>query len=314
MKIASLLASGTEITAALGAASQLVGISHECDYPESIKGLPVLTKAKVNYLAPSNLIHLEVQELMLTALSLYDVDAALLESLKPDVIITQEQCKVCAVSLDDVRRALARLVQQNVEIVSLNPTCLDEIFEDVRRVGRAIGKLEESERLVRTMRAKMQSVAEHCALMPEKPRILFIEWLDPIFTGGNWMPELISMAGGVSLLSEAKGRSQVYPLSDVLAVEPDIIIIAPCGFKLEQTEKDLHLLTSKPDWKRLKAARQGKVFLADGNAYFNRSGVRIVESLQMLAAMMRPEAFAQELVRYKAIGVIRQLEPELASA
>lgn len=314
MRIASLLASGTEIVAALGAEKDLVGISHECDYPESITHLPRLTKAKVNYLAPSDLIHLEVQTLMLTALSLYDVLAEQLEALKPDVIITQEQCKVCAVSLDDVRRTMAKLLQQQVEIVSLNPTSLSEIFEDIRRVANAINRAEQGEALVASLKARIATIGAECKDLPEKPRTLFIEWLDPIFTGGNWMPELIDIAGGISLLSEAGGRSAIYPIQEVLRVQPDVIVIAPCGFKLEQTRRDLHLLTSKPEWKALQAVTNGRVFLADGNAFFNRSGPRIVESLEMLAAMMHSKHFASKLAAYQATGVIETLEHIAAKA
>ncbi|MCS7013666.1 MAG: cobalamin-binding protein [Chloroherpetonaceae bacterium] len=314
MRVASLLASGTEIVAALGAEENLIGISHECDYPESIMHLPRLTRARVNYLAPSDLIHLEVQTLMLTALSLYEVHAEQLEALKPDVIITQEQCNVCAVSLDDVKRIVAQLLKQQVEIVSLNPTSLDEIFQDIFRVANALKRQKQAETLVQSLKARIAAISERCKDLPEKPRTLFVEWLDPIFTGGNWMPELIELANGVSLLSEPKSRSVVYPIQDVLNAQPDVIIIAPCGFKLEQTRKDLHLLTQKPEWRALKAVAEGRVFLADGNAYFNRSGPRIVESLEMLAAMMHPTHFADTLARYQATGLIEPLMPEIASA
>ncbi len=307
-RIASLLASGTEIAAALGAAGDLIGVSHECDYPSSIRALPVLTKAKVNPHLPSNEIHRDVQTVMLTALSLYDVDSEKLEALKPDVIITQEQCKVCAVSLDDVRQTISKLVRQQVDIVSLNPTCLDEIFQDVRRVAEALGKSKDGEQLVASMHARLDAVTASVKNLAAKPSVVFIEWIDPIFAGGNWMPELIARAGGVSLLGEAGAHSSVYTLQDLMEVNPDVIVIAPCGFKLKQTKKDLHLLTEKPEWKTLNAVKAGQVWLADGNEFFNRSGPRIVESATMLAAMLHPQHFERNLSGYVSSEMVERLE------
>ncbi|MBC8043363.1 MAG: ABC transporter substrate-binding protein, partial [Rhizobacter sp.] len=271
-------------------AAELVGISHECDYPESIRSLPVLTESKVNHTAASDKIHTEVQSLMLTALSLYCVKEEMLEAVQPDVIITQEQCKVCAVTPGDVQLAMKKMIGKNIEIVSLNPDSLGGIFTDIRSIGESIGCGGEADKLIELMRRRIEHVRRQTDAL-HKPRVAFIEWIDPIFIGGNWMPELIEAAGGTALFAKAGEHSGVYMLEQITAENPDVIVVSPCGFKLDQTERDLHLLTSKPAWRGLNAVQQGRVFLADGNEYFNRSSYRIIDSLEMLARMLHPETF-----------------------
>jgi iron complex transport system substrate-binding protein len=280
MRIASLLASGTEIVCALGAESELVGISHECDYPERIKSRPVLTESKVHYKNTSEKIHAEVQDLMLSALSLYNVGAETLNACHPDVIITQEQCKVCAVSFDDVKEAIAALTKKDVQIVSLNPTCLTEITADINRIASAIGR--DATPLLAEMTRRWDRIKTAVKGKP-KPRVLFIEWIDPIFIGANWMPELIEIAGGEAVLGKAGDHSTVITLEECARLNPDVILIAPCGFDLTQTRRDLWRLTSQPLWKKLTAVKNGRVFLADGNALFNRSGPRLIESAELLS-------------------------------
>jgi len=304
MRIASLLASGTEITAMLGRAADLVGISHECDYPPSIRHLPVLTRSHINYHARSDLIHLEVQERVRLALSLYDVNNALVAELQPDVIITQEQCDVCAVTFDDVKEAICTMLQKEVKIVSLNPTSLSEIFEDVRRVARAIDA--DPEPLLATMRESIERVESVTHAIEPKPRVAIVEWIDPIFVGANWMPALIELAGGVPVFGKDGEKSFVIESADLLRENPDIIIVAPCGFKLAQTKQDLHLLTSKPEWQRLRAVQNQRVYLCDGNAYFNRSTPRLLtECLPLLAGLIHFEQglFSREVALAKANGM-----------
>jgi iron complex transport system substrate-binding protein len=301
MRIASLLASGTEITALLGKADDLVGISHECDYPSSIRHLPVLTRSHINFHSRSDLIHLEVQERVRLALSLYEVNNPLVAELAPDVIITQEQCDVCAVTFDDVREAVCTLLQKDVKIVSLNPTSLSEIFEDVRRVAGAVGA--NADGVLESMNKNILDVQHKVAAITKKPRVAFIEWIDPIFIGANWMPELIALAGGVPLFGESGRKSHVISIEELLIQNPDVIVIAPCGFKLPQTKADLHLLTSKPLWRELDAVKANRVFLCDGNSYFNRSSPRLMESLELLAGVIHlethPNLFETELKHYR---------------
>ncbi|MCX7878436.1 MAG: cobalamin-binding protein, partial [Ignavibacteria bacterium] len=284
MKIASLLSSGTEIAVTLGAESELAGISHECDYPDSIRHLPVLTESRIDHMARSDIIHMQVQERLIKALSIYNVKTELLSSLKPDVIITQHQCEVCAVSFSDVCNAISDLVNMNVEIVSLNPASLQEIFEDIRRIASAIKRNPET--VIDKMKSKIEEVRQRTASLKNKPRVAFIEWIKPIFIGSNWMPELIEIAGGIPLFGESGKKSHIIEFSELVKSDPDVIIIAPCGFKLSQTEKDLNLLTSETGWEELKAVRNKKVYITDGNSYFNRSGPRITESLELLAGLI----------------------------
>lgn len=301
MRIASLLASGTEITALLGKSADLVGISHECDYPPSIRHLPVLTRSHINYHARSDLIHLEVQERVRLALSLYDVNNPLVAELQPDVIITQEQCDVCAVTFEDVKDAVCMLLQKEVRLVSLNPTSLSEIFEDVRRVARAIDA--DPTPLLETMSAKISDVQKKVASITGRPRVAFLEWLDPLFIGANWMPELIRLAGGIPVFGKEGEKSFVIRIDELCQANPDVIIIAPCGFKLAQTKQDLYLLTSKPEWRMLNAVKRGQVYLCDGNSYFNRSSPRLMESLELLAGLIHQEGlsklFESELEHYR---------------
>ncbi len=312
MRIASLLASGTEITALLGKAAELVGISHECDYPPSIRHLPVLTRSHINYHARSDLIHLEVQERVRLALSLYEVNNPLVAELQPDVIITQEQCDVCAVTFDDVKEAVCTMLQKEVKVVSLNPTSLSEIFEDVRRVARAIDA--DPEPLLATMRERMARVESVTRMIAPKPRVAIVEWIDPIFVGANWMPTLIERAGGMPVFGKDGEKSFVIESADLLRENPDIIIVAPCGFKLPQTKQDLHLLTSKPEWQRLNAVKTNRVYLCDGNAYFNRSTPRLLtDCLPMLAGLLHFEQglFSQEVALAKANGMWETLSEQM---
>jgi iron complex transport system substrate-binding protein len=245
-----------------------------------------------------------VQERVRLALSLYDVNNALVAELQPDVIITQEQCDVCAVTFDDVKEAICTMLQKEVKIVSLNPTSLSEIFEDVRRVARAIDA--DPEPLLATMRESIERVESVTHAIEPKPRVAIVEWIDPIFVGANWMPALIELAGGVPVFGKDGEKSFVIESADLLRENPDIIIVAPCGFKLAQTKQDLHLLTSKPEWQRLRAVQNQRVYLCDGNAYFNRSTPRLLtECLPLLAGLIHFEQglFSREVALAKANGM-----------
>jgi iron complex transport system substrate-binding protein len=268
LRIVSLLPSATEIVCALGLQPALVGRSHECDFPAGVEQLPVCTSPKVGG-RDTREIHESVTSILQHDLSVYSVDGALLRELAPTHIVTQIQCDVCAVSLRDVEAAIADWAGiATPAIVALNPQSLDDVFDDIRRVARALSA--DGESLVSSMQSRM------------RPRIATIEWLEPLMTAGNWMPTLVQMAGAIDVLGEAGEHSPWISWRDLAAADPDIIVVLPCGFTIEQTKRDWHYLDSNPAWHELRAVRDGNVFVADGNQYFNRPGPRLVESLGIL--------------------------------
>jgi iron complex transport system substrate-binding protein len=302
LRIVSLIASATEIVCALGFEDRLVGRSHECDYPPSVKELPVCTSTKFNTEGASYEIDERVKAIVQEGLSVYRVSADLLEQLKPSHIITQTQCEVCAVSLKDVEQAVCQITSSHPVIVSLKPDSLADVWEDIRRVGDALGNSRSAQELIGRLQNGMDEIAQKSRLAGVRPRVACIEWVDPLMATGNWMPELIEMAGGINLFGEAGKHSPWMTWEDLVAKDPDIIVITPCGFDIERTLKDMPMLTCKAEWRELKAVRAGKVFVADGNQYFNRPGPRLLESLQILAELFYPDIFQ---FGHKSSGWIR---------
>ncbi|HKY05965.1 MAG TPA: cobalamin-binding protein [Blastocatellia bacterium] len=292
MRIVSLIASSTEIVCALGFEESLVGRSHECDYPPSVKRLPVCTGPKFNVEGTSYEIDQRVKAIVQEALSVYRVDSALLEELQPTHIITQSQCEVCAVSLRDVEEAVCRMTSSNPVIVSLEPNCLEDVWKDIRRVGYSFEAADRAESLVSSLKARMNSIAERASLIDSRPSVAVIEWVDPLMSGGNWMPELVEMAGGRNLFGEAGKHSPWMTWEELVGKDPDIILVTPCGYDIARSLEDMPLLSSKPEWATLRSVRSGRVFVADGNQYFNRPGPRLVESLEILAELLHPSVFS----------------------
>jgi iron complex transport system substrate-binding protein len=290
MRIVSLLASATEIVCALGLEDLLVGRSHECDYPESINCLPVCTAPKFAVTGSSADIDRRVKETLQSDTSVYEVDAALLDEQRPDVVITQAQCEVCAVSLRDVQAAVARM-RTRPRVVSLNPNSLAEVWDDVRAVAAGCGVPARGEELVADLQVRMRAVVERASGLP-RPTVACIEWIDPLMAAGNWVPELVELAGGINLFGEAGKHSPWMTWEDLVGRDPDVIVVLPCGFDLERTRAELPALTARPGWSELKAVRAGRVWAADGNAYFNRPGPRLAEALEMLAEAFHPATFA----------------------
>jgi iron complex transport system substrate-binding protein len=290
-RIVSLIASATEIAAALGHEKNLVGRSHECDFPPGVERLPVCTEPKLKVDAPSGEIDRQVKELLAKALSVYRVDAGRLRELRPDIILTQTQCEVCAVSLKDVEQAVCDWIDSRPRIVSLEPNALADVWEDIRRVARALGVGEQGERLIEKLRQRMNAIAEQARALAPGPTVACIEWIEPLMAAGNWMPELVEMAGGVNLFGVAGRHSPWMSWEELLAKNPDVVVVLPCGFCLERTRQEMVHLTRRPDWRELRAAREGRVFLTDGHQYFNRPGPRLAESLEILAEILHPEAF-----------------------
>ncbi len=290
-RIVSLLASATEKVYALGFGGHLVVRSHECDHPPEVSALPMVTEPCFDTDRPSGEIDRQVKDRLQRALSLYRVDTAGLGALEPDVIVTQTQCEVCAVSLADVERALADWVGSRARLVSLRPDTLAGIWADIQRVAEALDAAQRGEALISGLKARMAAIAERARTLPERPRIACVEWIDPLMSGGNWMPELVGMAGGRDCLGRADAQSAEIAFQDLAAADPDVILIQPCGFDMARSRAEMPALTGQPGWADLGAVRSGRVYLTDGNQYFNRPGPRIVESLEILAEVLHPGAF-----------------------
>ena len=290
-RVVSLIASATEIVCALGFEEQLVGRSHECDFPESVKRLPVCTEPKFDVEGSSYEIDQRVKAVLQEGLSVYRVDADLLRQLRPDVIVTQSHCEVCAVSQRDVENAVSDWLGARPKVVSLAPNALADVWDSIRQVAAALGAEGRGEQLVQTLQQRMSVIAERARALPDRPTVAFVEWIDPLMAGGNWVPELIEMAGGVNLFGEAGKHSPWMTWEELRDRDPDVIFVAPCGFDLARTRREMAALTGRPGWRETRAVRGGRVYLADGNQYFNRPGPRLVESLEILAEVLHPEAF-----------------------
>ncbi|MFO0917297.1 MAG: cobalamin-binding protein [Planctomycetaceae bacterium] len=289
-RIVSLIASATEIVCALGFEDQLVGRSHECDYPAGVLELPACSAAKIDVHGSSQQIDDRVKAVLEQATSVYSVDALLLDRLAPTVIVTQTQCEVCAVSLKDVEAAVCELVRSQPKIVSLEPNSLHDVWNDFRRVAQALNAPERGEELIDRLNAKLVNVAQATiGQTAARPAIACIEWIDPLMAAGNWVPELVELAGGKNLFGEAGKHSPWMTWEELVAVDPEVIAIMPCGFDIPRTRAEMDPLTSRSQWRDLRAVRTGRVYLTDGNQFFNRPGPRLAESAEILAEILHPE-------------------------
>jgi iron complex transport system substrate-binding protein len=289
MRIVSLIASATEIVCRLGFEQDLVGRSHECDYPESVKRLPVCTGPKFDPDGTSYEIDERVKGIVQEGLSVYRVDGEKLRDLEPDVIVTQSQCEVCAVSLREVERAVCAWLRRCPRLVSLSPNALADVWTDIAAVADALGVPDRGEAVVHELRARMSAIETTTARAAVRPRVACIEWLDPLMAAGNWVPELVEMAGGVNLFGTAAKHAPWMTWEELCRSDPDAIILLPCGFNIARCLRDLPVLAGRPEWPHLRAVQNGNVFATDGNAYFNRPGPRLVESLEILAELLHPD-------------------------
>lgn len=289
-RIVSLIASGTEMVCALGLQDQLVGRSHECDYPPAVGSLPVCTEPKFAD-GTSYQIDERIKAILQEGLSVYRVDAAVLERLAPQVIVTQTQCEVCAVSLADVEAAVCDMIGSRPKIVALEPNALEDIFVDLERVADALGVAERGADLAAALRRRMTAVERRAATAAERPTVACIEWIEPLMAAGNWMPELVEMAGGVSVVGRAGEHAPWLEWAELVALDPDVIIAFPCGFDIQRTRREIGPLTARPEWSNLQAVAAGRVYLADGNQFFNRPGPRVAEALEIMAEMLHPGVF-----------------------
>ncbi len=294
-RIASLLASATEILYGIGLGDRVVAVSHECDFPPEAAEKPRATRTHVDADASSQVIDRQVRESAAQGRALYEVDFDLLAQLAPELIVTQAQCDVCAVSYTDVVEGLDRYESlQQTRVVALNPMTLDDIFADIRRVGRATDSEAEAQQYVGSLLQRVDAIRRVAqTISPQRrPRVACLEWIDPPMLAANWMPQLIDLAGGVHPHATRTGEhSTTTPWQAVVDYEPQVLVIVPCGFDLERTLQESQMLSTLPGWSSLPAVRDGRVFAADGNAYFNRSGPRIVDSLEILAHLTHPDLF-----------------------
>jgi iron complex transport system substrate-binding protein len=296
MRVVSLLASATEMIAALGCLDQLVARSHECDYPPDVLSLPIVSRVQIDVESSSANIDAQIKQLSrsklvtenaaIKALSIYAIDVAFLQELRPDVIITQTQCEVCAVSERDVTRAVEQLTGLQPRIVALAPYRLDDVWEDVVRVGEALCRRTQAELLVQSYQQRLMDLHELSVHQGEKPRVVVLEWLDPLMGAGNWTPELVAMAGGEHFFGEIGQHSPWLSWEELRAEDPDVLVLVPCGFTLERTLQDVPLLERHPSWQSLRAVKDGRVYVIDGNAYINRSGPRLVDSAEILGRIL----------------------------
>ena len=284
-RIVSLIASATEIVDSLGEMGSLVGRSHECDFPPGIEKLPTCTRPTFDVSGNSLEIDRLVKENLANALSVYEVFDEVLLELQPTHILTQTQCEVCAVSLKDVERSVASRLASKPRIVSLQPNSLADIWDDIRRVASALGTAERGERVIDELQRKMREIAAQTTR--KLPRVACIEWLSPLMAAGNWVPELVEMAGGANLFGEAGKHSPWMTWEQLAASDPDVIVVMPCGFDEARTREEMYWMTERSEYPKLRAAKSGLIFPVDGNQYFNRPGPRVVESLAILAGILK---------------------------
>jgi iron complex transport system substrate-binding protein len=272
-----------------------VGISHECDYPERITDRPHLTAPKINGHGDSRAIDQEVRALVRDGLSVYRIDTDQLQALQPELIVTQDQCAVCAVSYAEVVAVTQQVVGADVEVLSLRPNLLQDIWADIRNVGQATGRLSEADMLLDELFTRVNTIVAETIRIPQPPRVAVIEWMAPLMLAGHWVPELIQIAGGQDSLGTPGKPAPEVAWATLCEYGPEVLILVPCGYTLEQTLSEAPALARLPGWPDLPAVRQDQVYAVDGHAYMNRPGPRIVDSLEILAALIHPELFGEFL-------------------
>ncbi len=284
MRIVSLVPNGTEILFALGAGDLVVGVSHECDYPAEARTRPILTGSALDAGMSAAEVDAAVSAQVGSGLSLYTLDEARIAELAPDVIVTQQLCPVCAVSTEQVDGAV-RPLPRCPDLVSLDPRTIGEVFADIRRVGEVTGRADAAEALLADLDRRLAAVRAKAAGRP-RPRVLALEWLDPPFAGGHWVPEMIALAGGTDVFGEPGGHSARLTWDQVAAADPDVIVAMPCGFDEAGAREQIATIADRPEWRALRAVREGKVFPVDANGCFSRPGPRLVDGVERLAAIL----------------------------
>ncbi|MFL6334193.1 MAG: cobalamin-binding protein [Pyrinomonadaceae bacterium] len=292
-RIVSLLPSATEIVCALGLEENLVGVTHECDFPPSVVGKPVLTSSRISHERMSSV---EIDHAVRSQLdghgSIYNLDERLLAELKPDLVITQELCEVCAVSYQTVLQA-ARLIESDARVVSLEPHNLQDIFANIRTVGELAGAAEEADALARDLAVQLDAQAVLLTEVESRPRTLVLEWLEPPFAPGHWVPEQVAFAGGEASFGNAGGKSRTTTAEEIREYAPEVVVLAPCGYYKEETLRALESARLPRGWGALPAVLEGKVWALDATSYFSRPGPRVVEGAEILLKVIHPELFGE---------------------
>lgn len=291
MRICSLLPGATEVVAALGLADDLVGISHECDYPPEARKAPVMIRPLIQQEdMTSHDIDRAVTQAVTEHQSLYTLDEAMFRDAEPDLVITQDLCHVCAVTPSDVQRAMGSLPRPP-QLLTLNASSLEEVLTDIERIGNATGKGPESRTLASALRRRLESIRRQVTPAQEMTTVVCLEWLDPLYVAGHWVPEMVWWAGGQDVLGTASAPSKRITWEQLVAASPDVVIVMPCGFSVRRTLQEIARLTEHPDWHRLPAVQRGHVFAVDAGTYFSRPGPRLVDGVETLASLCQPSRF-----------------------
>jgi iron complex transport system substrate-binding protein len=290
LRIVSLLPSATEIVCALGLDDQLVGVTHECDFPPSVLGLPKVTKTLIPMDASSSDIDRLVRDRLGAQSALYTLDMEALERLQPDLIVTQALCDVCAVAQEEVRDAACRLPSVP-RVINLEPETLEEVLECIRDVAVATRVERRADAVIASLRARVEIVKARTTRLRHRPRVALLEWLDPPFSTGHWNPELVRLAGGEDGLGREGEKSVTLRWEQVIAWQPEVVLISCCGFTAERTMREIGILRDVPGWEDVPAVRDGRVYVTDGASYFSRPGPRLVDSLELLAHVIHPDVY-----------------------
>ena len=291
MRICSFLPSGTEIVCALGLSDSLLAVSHECDYPAEVLSRPKVVRSRFDSASLTGAeIDVAVTDLASRGERIYEVDRSVLGAARPDLVITQQLCEVCAISFEDVQAAVVQL-EVPPRIISLDPSSLSDVLSDVEAVGEATGTSAQAAELTRTLNERIEAVATKTSHGAPAKKVACIEWLDPLIVAGHWIPEMVQMAGGVDILAEPGAASRRITFDELAAGDPDVLVLMPCGMGVDRAVEELSLLDGLDRWEHLRAVRQGAVFAVDAGAMFSRSGPRLVDGLELLARLIHPEAF-----------------------
>lgn len=295
MRICSFLPGATEIIAALGLADQLVGISHECDYPPEVRHKPVMVRARIDAdRSTSADIDRQVHTARENREDLYVLDEALLTELRPDLVICQDLCDVCAITPTSLQSVLQRLAQP-VHLLSLNPGTLEGMLNDIERIGAAVDKTVQAREYVVSLRKRLATIQERVAAVEGNPGVVCLEWLDPLYVAGHWVPEMIALAGGRDVLGKPGEPSRRMTWQELTGAMPDILLLTPCGFPVERTMRELPSLFARPESTRLAAVQTGEVYILDASAYMSRPGPRLIDGVELLASIFHPALFDRTL-------------------
>ena len=291
MRICSLLPSATEIAFALGLGNEVVGVTHECDYPPEARTKPVVVHGMINsHTTTSRQIDQSVREHCNQKTSLYAIDFLRLKEARPDIVLTQALCEVCALDYNEVVHACQSLPSRP-KIIALNPTCLADVLADIERVGNLTARVSQAETLVFRLRQRVDEIHRKTSTVALRPRVACLEWLDPIFSAGHWVPEMVDLAGGIDGIAQRGETSVQIPWERVLELNPDVLVLMPCGFDVDRTVKEAKPLYHLPGWGQLPAVENGRVFAVNGHAYFSRPGPRLIDGLEILSRIIQPEIF-----------------------